>query len=102
MRNRHALIGAIVSLTLTGILTVRVVAIDNAGAVVILMPALLGSLIALRVRNRMLLVLAAVLTALTAVVSLIGWVGLLCFPSIALFVSAAIGDRQDRTALPPV
>lgn len=105
MRNRHALIGALVSLILTGILTARVVAIDNAGAVVILMPALLGSLIALKARNRIGLVLAAVLTAMTAIVTLIGWIGVLYFPSVALFVSAAIGDRRipaDRTAPPPV
>ena len=92
MRTRHALIGAVVSLALTSVLVVRVVAVGDAGAVVVLAPALLGSLLALRRWNRMLLVLAAVLTAATAVILLIGWVGLLYFPSIALFVSAAISD----------
>jgi hypothetical protein len=92
MRTRHALIGAIASLALTSVLVVRVVAVGDAGAVIILAPALLGSLLALRRWNRLLLVLAAVLTAATAVILLIGWVGLLYFPSIALFVSAAIRD----------
>jgi hypothetical protein len=88
------LIGAVVSLALTACLAVRLIAIDNAGAFVILVPAMVGSLLALVSKSRMALVLASLLTAITGVVSLIGGIGLLYFPSIALFVSASISDRR--------
>ena len=94
MRHRHRLIGAVVSLTLTAILTLRLVAIENAGAFVFLAPALVGSLLALVSKNRWLLALASLLTAVTGIVLLIGGIGLLYFPSIALFASASIGDRK--------
>jgi hypothetical protein len=94
MRNRLALIGSIVSLSLTAILAVRLIAIDNAPALVILAPALLGAALGLRVTSRLVLVLAALLTSLTAVVLLIGWIGVLYIPSIVLLVSAAIADSH--------
>ena len=91
--NRHASMGAVISLALTAILAVRIVAIGNTVALVILAPAALGGVLGLRVRTSSALVVAALLTAVTAMVSLIGGVGLLYFPSIALFISAAI-DRH--------
>jgi hypothetical protein len=94
MRNRLALIGSIVSLSLTTILAVRLIMIGNAPALVILAPALLGAILGLRLTNRLVLVVAAVLTALTAAVILIGGIGLLYIPSIVLLVSAAIANSR--------
>jgi hypothetical protein len=95
--NRHASIGATISLALTAILAVRIVAIGNTVALVILAPAALGGVVGLRARTSAALVVAALLTFVTAIVSLIGGVGLLYFPSIALFISAAIDRRRARS-----
>jgi O-antigen ligase len=86
----------VLSLSLTDILIVRVIAIDNAGALVILVPALVGGLLAIWRPGRVVLFASALLTSLTAVVSLIGGVGYLYVPSIALFVWGAVSSsRQD-------
>jgi hypothetical protein len=86
----------VLSLSLTDILIVRVIAIDNAGAVVVLVPAFAGGLLAIWRPGRAVLFASALLTSLTAVVSLIGGVGFLYVPSIVLFVWGAVSStRQD-------
>ena len=70
--------------------SVRIVAIDNAEALVILVPAVAGGTIALtRPTSRVALVTAAVLVAATAAVSLTGYWGLLFLPSVVLLGVAA-------------
>jgi hypothetical protein len=97
MRNRVALVAAVLSLALTGVLVVRVIAIGKPGVFVILVPALIGALLAIWRSGRVALISAAILTALTAMVSLIGGVGLLYVPSILMFVwgAAVSSERQD-------
>jgi hypothetical protein len=99
VRKRAVLIAALWSLALTGILVVRVIAIDKPAVLVILLPAFVGALLALWKRGRAVLIASASLTALTAVVSLIGGVGLLYLPSIGLFIWGAFSSaRQDGRA----
>ncbi len=86
------------SLSLTGILIVRVIAIDNAGAIVIVLPAFAGGLLAIWRPGRAVLIASALLTSLTAVVSLIGGVGLLYVPSIVLFIWGAVSSRRQGGA----
>lgn len=96
MRNRVALVAAVLSLALTGVLVVRIIAIDKPGVFVILFPALTGALLAIWRRGRAVLIASALLTALTAVVSLIGGVGLLYVPSIVMFIWGAVSsERRD-------
>jgi hypothetical protein len=96
MRNRVALVAAMLSLALTGVLVVRIIAIDKPGVFVILFPALTGALLAIWRRGRAVLIASALLTALTAVVSLIGGVGLLYVPSIVMFIWGAVSsERRD-------
>jgi hypothetical protein len=76
---------------------VRLIVIDNAGAVVILVPAFAGGLLVIWRPGRAVLFASALLTSLTAGVSLIGGVGLLYVPSIVLFVRGAV-SRRARTA----
>lgn len=85
------------SLALTGILVVRIIAIDKPGVFVILFPALTGALLAIWKHGRAVLIASALLTSLTAMVSLIGGVGLLYLPSIVLFIWGAVSsERQDK------
>jgi hypothetical protein len=92
---RPAVVGAGLSFALTLVL-IRLVAIDNIEALIVLAPAALGAILALRSTPRSVLWIAALLTLATASVSLIGGVGLLCLPSIVLFaVGAARGRRPE-------
>ena len=96
MRNRVALVAAVLSLALTGVLVVRIIVIDKPGVFVILFPALTGALLAIWRRGPAVLIASALLTALTAVVTLIGGVGLLYVPSIVMFIWGAVSaERQD-------
>ena len=95
MRNRVALVGAALSLALTGVLSVRIIAIDKPGVFAILFPALTGALLAIWRRGRAVLIASAFLTALTAVVSLIGGVGLLYVPSVVMFIWGGVSSRKQ-------
>jgi hypothetical protein len=98
VRNR-VLLAALLSLVLTGILIVRIIAIDKPGVFVILLPAFAGGLLAIWRPGRVVLIVSAFLTALTAAVSLIGGVGLLYIPSIVMFIWGAVSsERQGGTA----
>jgi hypothetical protein len=90
MRYRLGRAAATVSLVLTGVLAVRIVAIGEPGVFVILFPALVGALLAIWRSGRAVLIVSAVLTAATATVLLIGGVGLLYLPSVVMFVWAAV------------
>jgi hypothetical protein len=100
MRKRVARVAATLSLALTGALTVRIIVIDKPAVVVILLPALAGALLALLYGGRGVLIVAALLTALTAVVSLIGGVGLLYLPSVVLFLSGALSSERRHVTGP--
>jgi hypothetical protein len=74
------------------------IAIYNAVALVILIPAVAGGLIALwRPAARFALVVAAVLVAATMAVSLIGYWGLLFLPSVVLLLVAANRPSSAET-----
>jgi uncharacterized membrane protein YfcA len=90
MRDRAVVWAVALSLVVTAGLAVRVIAIGKPAVLVILVPAFLGALLAVWRRRRLDLTLAAVLIALTAIVSLIGGEGLLYVPSIVLLVRAAL------------
>jgi hypothetical protein len=91
LRRKTALVAADISVIVSAALVVRVIAIDKPGVVLILAPAIVGSLLALwRPEHRGFLSVAAALIALTAGVSLIGGVGLLYVPSIVLLIWSAI------------
>lgn len=95
---KEAKVGGWLGLALSSALVVRVVAIDNPEALVIVAPALVGSLVAViwpGVRGALLT--AVVLIGVTAVFSLIGWVGLLFIPSLVLLGSAAVGLSRTRS-----
>jgi hypothetical protein len=84
------------SLALTAVLFVRIVAIGKPGVFVILFPALAGAFLAIWRRGRAVLIASALLTAATASVLLIGGIGLLYVPSIVMFVWGAIlSERLD-------
>jgi hypothetical protein len=89
MRNRLSQVAATISLVLTGVLVVRIVAIGKPGVVVLLVPALLGALLALRKSGRAALAVSALLTAASATVLLIGGIGLLYLPPVVMFVWAS-------------
>ena len=97
MRNRVALVAAVSSLALTGVLVVRIIAIDKPGVFVILFPALTGALLAIWRRGGAVLIASALLTALTVVMSLIGGVGLLYVPSIVMFIWGAVSSERRDT-----
>ena len=91
LRRKTALVAADISVIVSAALVVRVIAIDKPGVVLILAPAIVGSLLALwRPEHRGFLSAAAALIALTAGVSLIGGVGLLYVQSIVLLIWSAI------------
>jgi hypothetical protein len=88
-------VGGWLALALSAALVVRVVQIDNPEALVIVAPALAGSLLAvLWPGARGALLTAVVLIGVTAVFSLIGWVGLLFVPSLVLLASAAVDSLR--------
>lgn len=91
-----AKVGAWIALALSIALVVRVIAIDNPEALVIVAPALVGALLALGwSQMRMVLLTALVLIGVTATFLLIGWIGLLYVPSMILIGLAAV--RTSRT-----
>jgi hypothetical protein len=94
LRNRVALIAVALSLALTGVLVVRIIAIDKPEVVVILIPALIGALLAIWKPGRAVLLASAFLTATTAMVILLGGVGLLYLPSIVMFIWGAASAEQ--------
>jgi len=98
MRNRVSRVAAMVSLALTVVLVVRIIAIGKPGVFIILLPALAGAFLATWRRGRAVLIVSALLTAATASVLLIGGIGLLYVPSIVLFVWGAIlSERRQWT-----
>jgi hypothetical protein len=97
--DRKAVIGAWLLLLISGGLLVRILMIGKPAVVVILIPAAIGAVLALRSpRQPAVLAVASLLTALTVVLSLIGGAGLLYVPSIALFVWAAISAKLHPQA----
>lgn len=87
MKNRPVIVAAALSLVITAALVVRVLVIDKPEVMVILLPPIAGALIALwKPWRRWVIATACALTAVTAVISLIGGVDLLYVPSIALYV----------------
>src|SRR5215217_8261602 len=90
-------IGAWIALALTIALVVRVIAIGNPEALVIIAPALLGAVLALAwARMRVALLTAFVLIGITATLSLIGGVGLLFVPSMILIALSAVRISRTR------
>jgi hypothetical protein len=78
---RLAKVGAWMALTLSIAFVIRVIAIDNPEALVIVAPAFVGALLALGwSRTRAVLLTALVLICGTATLLLIGWIGLLYVP----------------------
>src|SRR5215204_2037823 len=98
MRNRVARLGAVVSLVLTAVLVLRIIAIGKPGVFVILAPALTGALLAIWRHGRAVLIASVLLTAATASVLLIGGVGLLYAPSIVMFAWGAISSEVPKAA----
>jgi hypothetical protein len=93
MRNQMVAGAVTLSLLVTGGLTARIVAINKPAVIVILIPALAGAFIAIRRRGRIAVGISALLTALTAMTSLIGGEGLLYVPSIVLFIWGATSSE---------
>jgi hypothetical protein len=93
MRNRVARAAALISLALTTVLILRIIAIDKPGVFVVLAPALSGALLAIWRQGRAILIASALLTGATASVLLIGGIGLFYAPSIVMFVSGAISSE---------
>lgn len=98
MPNRMARAAAALSLALTAVLVLRIIAIGKPGVFVILVPALTGALLAIWRHGRAALIASALLTAATASVLLIGGVGLLYAPSIVMFVWGAISSEAPKAA----
>ena len=96
-----AKVGAWIALTLSIALVIRVIAIDNPEALVIVAPAFLGALLALGwSQTRAVLLTALVLIGVTTTLSLIGWIGLLYVPSMILIGFAAVRTPRTRTLQP--
>jgi hypothetical protein len=95
-RNRLARLAATLSLVLTGVLVIRIIAIGKPAVFVILLPALAGAVLAARASGRAALVASAALTAATASVLLIGGVGYAYLFCAALFVCATVSSREGR------
>lgn len=91
MRDRRAIVAAGLSFAVSVALLIRVVSIDKPEVIALLAPPVIGALVAMRrPTERRALALALALTVPTAVLSLIGGVGLLYVPTIALFAWAAV------------
>jgi hypothetical protein len=98
---RLAKVGAWIALAPSIALVIRVIAIDNPEALVIVAPAFVGALLALGwSQTRVVLLTALVLIGVTTTLSLIGWIGLLYVPSILLIGFAAAGTPRTRTLQP--
>ena len=98
---KMAKVGAWIALALSVALVLRVLAIDNTEAIVIVAPALVGALLALAwSQMRAVLLMALVLIGLTATLSLIGWIGLLYVPSMILIGLAAVRTSHTQTLRP--
>lgn len=96
-----AKVGAWIALALSVALVLRVIAIDNAEAIVIVAPALVGVFLVLAwSQMRAVLLTAVVLIGATATLSLIGWIGLLYVPSMILIGVAAVRTSQTQTLRP--
>lgn len=96
-----AKVGAWIALALSVALVLRVIAIDNAEAIVIVAPALVGVLLVLAwSQMRAVLLTAVVLIGATVTLSLIGWIGLLYVPSMILIGVAAVRTSQTQTLRP--
>jgi hypothetical protein len=94
----RAKLGAWIALALSIALVIRVIAIDNPEALVIVAPAFVGALLALGwSQARAVLLTALVLIGVTTILSLIGWIGLLYVPSIILIGFAAVRTRRRLT-----
>lgn len=94
---RRARIASVLALAVGAPLVIRVIAIDNPEALVILAPAIAGGLLGLAMpRSRPALLIAAALVFATAVFLLIGYAGFLYVPSIVLLVWAALHSNQER------
>jgi hypothetical protein len=99
VKRKTVLIAAGISVVVSGALVVRVIAIEKLAVMVILLPAIVGAILALwRPEDGGILAAAVSLTALTAVVSLIGGVGLLYVPSMILWVWCVVPTRAQRTS----
>jgi hypothetical protein len=99
MRNRVARAAALLSLALTTVLILRIIAIGKPGVFVVLAPALSGALLAIWRQGRAILIASALLTGATASVLLIGGVGLLYAPSIVMFAWGAISSEIPNGSL---
>ncbi|HEX7463946.1 MAG TPA: hypothetical protein VF382_03510 [Actinomycetota bacterium] len=98
LNDRLARAAAAISLAVTAVLAVRIVAIHKAAVLVMLLPALAGAVLALRTRARPALLAAALVTAVTAVPLLIGGTGLLYIPSILMLAIAAAASPASLRA----
>lgn len=101
MRNRVVVVAASLSLALTAVLVVRIIAIEKPGVFIILVPALAGALLAFWRSGRAVLVTSALLTSVTAAVSLIGGVGFLYLPMIVMFLWGAWQTDESKSSLRP-
>ena len=98
---RLAKVGAWIALALSIALVIRVIAIDNPEALVIVAPAFVGALLELGwSQTRAVLLTALVLIGVTTTLSLIGWIGLLYVPSIILIGFAAVRTPRTRILQP--
>lgn len=98
---RLARVGARIALALSIALVIRVIAIDNPEALVIVAPAFVGALLAFGwSQTRAILLTALVLIGITTTLSLIGWLGLLYVPSMILIGFAAVRTPRTRTHQP--
>jgi hypothetical protein len=87
-------------LVVTAVLVVRIVAIDKPGVMILLIPPTAGAIVALwKPWHRWATVMACILTA---VITLIGGVGLLYVPSIALYLWAFVRSFRNPRAPTPV
>jgi hypothetical protein len=99
MRDRLVVVGASLSLVITASLLLRILVIDKPGVIVILLPAAVGAVLALlKPRQPAVIAVACLLTALTAVASLIGGEGPLYVPSIVLLTVAVFRLAFGRRA----
>jgi hypothetical protein len=83
--------GGWIAVGLSIALVVRVLLIDNAEAILVVAPALIGGLaVVMWPGSRTVLIAAALLIAATAIYSLIGGISLLYVPSLVLIVRGSV------------
>ena len=96
-----AKVGGWIALALSIALVIRVIAINNPEALVIVAPAFVGALLALGwSQTRTVLLTALALIGVTTTLSLIGWIGLLYVPPMILIGFAAVRTTRTRTLQP--